>query len=139
MFNEIAPQWHDNEVGSAFVRLDSRRCFRGQRGLARPECAVCSRPLRIWPLRTHHPQDTKLLFTSFSIPPFVEGLPRRSVAALTKCISCHWLLPVPVQLLYALRCAARSTQENIRGVECSHAQVMTPFSTVYYVITIFEH
>lgn len=36
----------------------------------------------------------------------------------TKCISCHWLLPVPVQLLYALRCAARSTQGNIREVEC---------------------
>lgn len=57
----------------------------------------------------------------------------------TKCISCHLLVPVPVQLLYALRCSARSTQGNIRGAECIvHAQVMTTFSTFWYVI-IFKH
>lgn len=81
-------KWNSSSVAWQWGRLcrwpslAERRCFRGQRGLARPECAVCSRPLRIWPLRTHHPEDTKLLFTSFSIPSFVEGLPRRSAAPL---------------------------------------------------------
>lgn len=144
MLNEIAPPWHDNEAGSsAWASFNERRCFRGQRGLARPECAVCSRPSPDMAAQDSSSLRHKAPLHILLYPTLCGGPASKEHGSAgcsgTKCISCHWLVPVPVQLLYALRCSARSTQGNIRGAECIvHAQLMTSFSIFSYVI-IFNH
>lgn len=117
-FNDIVPQLHDNEPWSAaWTSLGERRSFRGQRGLARPECAGLSSPPDMVA------QDSSSLRHKAPLHILLYPIHCRGPASKahgssgcfgTKCISCHWRVPVPVQLLHALRCSARSTQANIR-------------------------
>lgn len=93
--------------------LGERRCFRGQRGLARPECAGLSSPPDMaaqGPSSLRHKAPLHiLLYPGHCERPLPAG-------SGPKCTSCHWLLPVPVQLLDALRCSAlHESQSEVNG------------------------
>lgn len=118
-FNDIVPQLHDNEPWSAaWTSLGERRSFRGQCGLARPECAGLSSPPDMVAQDSsslRHKAPLHILLYPFHCGGPASKAHGSSGCFGTKCISCHWRVPVPVQLLHALRCSARSMQANIRG------------------------
>lgn len=110
---------HNNEPRCCcWTSLGKRGCFRGQPGLARPECAGLSSPpdmvaLGSSSLRHKDPLHILLYPVHCGWPASRRNAPEAALG--TKCISCHWLVPVPVQLLEALRCSTRSPQINVRG------------------------
>lgn len=136
--NEIAPHWHDNEA-----RLC--RCFRGQRGLARPECAVCSRPLRIWPL------SSGLIIPETQSSSSHPSLSRPLWRACLQGARLHWprrglnAFPVTGRRQCQFSCYMHSGawpglhKDTSQGLSVSPPKSCTSYDlvmTVYYVITL---
>ena len=106
-----------------WTSLGERCSFRGQRGLARPECAgfLSSSGYGCSSLRHKAPLHI-LLYPVHCGSPALEAHGSRGCFG-AKCLSCHWPVQVPVQLLETLRCSSRTTSTYHRRQLTFTAQV----------------